>query len=160
MDVTIRKAEIEDLKAMQELNLILFQKEAKDCTPTLTLEWTFSEKGTDYFKRTIEEECGLALVAVMDEKVVGYLAGWIWQQDPCRTVKISEIENMLILEEFRDKGIGSKLVQEFIKWSKDKEVEVARVGAFIENTETINFYRKNGFEDHELILEMALKNIQ
>ena len=83
MDVMIRTARIEDLTAIQELNLILSKKEVKDCTPTLNLDWTFSEKGTDYFTRTIREERALALVAVINEKIIGYLAGWIWQQNPC-----------------------------------------------------------------------------
>ena len=37
MDVMIRTARIEDLTAIQELNLILSKKEVKDCTPTLNI---------------------------------------------------------------------------------------------------------------------------
>ena len=70
--------------------------------------------------------------------------------------KIAEAENMFVLEEFRGQGIGVKLLQEFVTWCKSKDVKRIRTVASAQNTRAIEFYRRAGFLDYDLVLERDL----
>ncbi len=64
---------------------------------------------------------------------------------------------MFILEEFRGKKIGKELVLEFKKWCREKKVWKVKVFVSSKNDWAINFYKKYGFEDYLVELEMNLK---
>ena len=158
MESKIKSAKIEDLKRVQELNLMLFEKEYAEFDSTLNCKWTFGEDGTEYFKGRITEDDGCVFVAVVDNEIVGYLAGGL--MDTKKTYRVlpnsAELENMFVLDNRRGTGIGSKLYQAFVDWSKSKGVKRLRVGASAQNVAGIGFYRKNGFSDYDLILETNL----
>jgi len=63
---------------------------------------------------------------------------------------------MHVLEEYRGKGIGTKLVNDFFKWCHEKGVTVVKVSASAPNSQGIKFYRKLGFNDYSLILERSM----
>ena len=154
VDINIKEATIENLKDIQDLNLALFKKEHNEYDDTLNLNWTFGKEGTDYFKKRIIEDNGYALVAESDGKIVGYLVGAISKAEFYRTIsKIAEVENMLILEEYRSKGIGNELMDKFFSWCKSKGADRIKVVASAQNIKAINFYKKNGFLDYNLTLE-------
>ena len=157
MESKIRLATIEDLKKVQELNLMLFKKEHEEFDKTLNCEWTFGKLGTEYFTERITQDDYCVFVAIADGNVVGYLAGGL---DKLESYSLSpffsELENMFILNEFRGVGIGSELYQAFVDWSKSKGASRLRVIAHANNIDGINFYRKNGFIDYNLILETNL----
>ncbi len=157
MDVIIRNATIEDLQKVQELNLKLFEKEHKEYDPLLNLNWTFGEEGTKYFKDRISKDDGCVLVAVVEDKIVGYLCGGLTKAEKYRHLPIvAELESTLVLDEFRSKGIGKKMYIKFIDWCKTKNVGKLRVEATAQNELAIKFYRSNGFKDYTLILEADL----
>ena len=155
MSLEIRSATIDNLEDIQILNLLLFKKEYKEFDNTLNCEWTFSEDGKNYFKNRITENDGCAFIALNNDKIIGYLVGKIHEEKvPCRILPLfAELENMLILEEYRGQGTGDKLYLAFVRWCKSKEVGRIRVVASAKNTTAINFYRKNGLVDYDLILE-------
>jgi len=97
-------------------------------------------------------------LAYVDDEIVGYLAGGLMDNKKSYRVlpNSAELENMFVLDKCRDTGIGSKLYQAFVDWSKSKGVKRLRVGASAQNVAGINFYRKNGFIDYDLILETNL----
>ncbi|MFA6428461.1 MAG: GNAT family N-acetyltransferase [Candidatus Buchananbacteria bacterium] len=157
MEGVIKKARIQDLKAVQELNLLLFKKEYQEFDQTLDRQWTFSSAGEKYFKHRLTKDDGCIFLAYVDDKLVGYLAGGLNNHLPCRVLpKLAELENTLVLEEFRSQGIGTKLYQAFVDWCKTKGVKRLRVIASVQNVKGINFYRKSGFVDYDLILETEL----
>ncbi len=159
MNILIRNAEIKDLKKVQDLNLKLFEKEHKEYDSHLNMNWTFSQEGTDYFKNKIIKDDGCILICEADNQIVGYLCGGLKKVETYRNLPIvAEIDNTLVLEEFRSKGIGTKLYDEFIKWCKNKNVGKIRVNASAQNKLGINFYRKNRFKDYALILEVDLNS--
>ncbi len=61
------------------------------------------------------------------------------------------------MAKFRGKGIGRKLTENFVNWCKKNKVEYITVTAFAKNKQAIDFYRKLGFRDYELDLEMKVK---
>lgn len=158
MESKIKSATIEDLKRVQELNLMLFEKEYAEFDNTLNCKWTFGEDGTEYFKSRIIEDDGCVFVAVVDDEIVGYLAGGL--MDNKKTYRVlpnsAELENTFVLDNRRGMGIGQKLFEAFKDWCKSKDVKRLRVVASAQNVGGINFYKKNGFSDYNLILESNL----
>ena len=116
--IEIKRATIEDLKKIQKLNLMLFEKEQKEYDSTFNLNWTFGEDGTNFFLGSIKNKNACVVVAKSGGKIVGYLAGVIRETSSCRIIENqAELDNMFVLEEFRGQKIGKKLVNRFFEWA-------------------------------------------
>lgn len=150
----IRKANIDDIKSVQELNYKLFDLEYNNFDPALNMEWTFSEKGEKYFTELIES--GTVWVAEDNNKVIGYLAGSIIGKTSCVTKTLAELDNFYIDEEYRRKGIGKKLVEEFKKYCISQDIEEIKVTASYKNINAREFYKNNDFDDFEITYKMKL----
>lgn len=155
MKLVIRKATINDLHKVQALNLELFKKEHKEYDPLLNLEWTLGKEGTKYYKDRIKKDDGCVLVAEVDGEIIGYLCGGMVKVEAYRKMPlVAELENTLVLEKFRSKGIGQKLFNGFLEWCTNMHVGKIRVEASAQNERAIKFYRKNSFIDYMLVLEL------
>lgn len=155
MDVTIRKARPEELKTIQDLNHDLFKSDYSSDT-FLNKNWPYKE-GKKYFQGMISGENGVCYVAEINSKIVGYLAGSIKKQTPSyRPIKLSEIENMFVKENYRNKGIGEKLAKLFLQWSKDNGAARCFVSAYTPNVRAITFYNKVGFQPYSSTLEVKV----
>lgn len=154
-NITIRKATEKDLKVVVELNASLFKEDAGQRDPLANKNWP-SQEGIIYFSKRIKDKNSICLVAEVRNEVVGYLAGSVKKVETWRPVKRTELESMYIKNEFRDRGIGTKLVEEFFKWSKGKGVQRALVVAYATNERAIKFYRKMGFISESLSLEAPI----
>lgn len=154
MEIEIRKATIKDLKTIQELNHKLFKKEYAEFDQTLNCDWTYGSIGTKKFRERITKDDRCALVAIIGGKIVGYLVGSIAEKETYRNVKrLAELGNMYILRDYQRFGIGTKLFNEFFSWCRSRKATRLKVVAFVQNTQAINFYRKNGFKDYNITLE-------
>jgi ribosomal protein S18 acetylase RimI-like enzyme len=154
MDILIRKANSEDLKCVQELNYKLFELEYNNFNSALNRKWTFSEKGESYFKELIED--GTIWVAEDNNKVIGYLAGSIKRKPAYVTKTLAELDNFYIDEEYRRRGIGKKLVEEFKKYCILQGIEEIEVTTNCKNINAREFYKNNNFDDFEITYKMNL----
>jgi GNAT superfamily N-acetyltransferase len=157
MEIKIRKATIKDLETVRALNRMLFENEIKSYDSTLNLEWSHSKESKKYFSEIIKT--GFAAVAEADGKVVGYLTG-----ESCKTSsfrkksRMAEIDNMFVLDKCRGKGIGALLVRAFLDWCKLNRAGHVRVIVSAKNMRGIDFYRKQGFKDYDVTLEIDPEN--
>ena len=154
MNVIIKKATLKDLKSIQELNLKLFEKEHKEYDKSLNLNWTFGTIGKKYYIDRISKDEGCVLIATVDNKIVGYLCGGLTTPKAYRIPQIgAELENTMVLEEYRSKGIGKKLYSAFVKWCKTKKVNKISVKVAAQNILGIKFYKNNNFKEQSIVLE-------
>ena len=151
-DVLIRKATINDLSKIQNLNNELFKLEKENYDSTLVLNWPLTEEGKTYFKNLIEND--YVVVALIDNEIVGYLAGTINDKGSYEEIQYGEINNMLVDGNYRGYGIGKKLIDSFKSYCKDNNILHLKVTASFKNTNAIEFYKKNGFEEFDLTLIM------
>lgn len=155
--VIIRKARREELKTIQELNHQLFLHDEK-YDSQLDMNWSFEKKGEDYFRKRLKGGDGVCFVAETDGEIVGYLAGGIIEPYNYRTIKKqTELENTLVRENFRGRGIGEKLFNEFLKWSREQGAERIKVSASVDNSGAIKFYERAGFIPYAAELEYEIK---
>lgn len=150
-----RKGDINDLKHIQELNKKLFIFE-KSFTNSFNEDWSFSEKGTAYFKGRLEN--GIVFVCEDKESIVGYICGVFDTYSYRIPTEMSEIENMFVEVEYRNKGIGKELIRLFTEESKNLGATRIKVGTFVKNRKAIEFYKKSGFTDKEVYLERDLSS--
>lgn len=154
--IIIRKADHSHLKTIQDLNAELFRHDST-YDELLVLDWPYKRVGRQYFKELIDGKAGVCFVAEIDGNIVGYLAGAIKGSESWRAVKKrAELENMLVKKEYRGRGVGSKLVQQFLKWSKKQKAEKVLVVAYTTNQKAIKFYKKNKFVPYNFSLEAEL----
>ncbi len=154
-DVKIRTATVKDLEDIQKLNHWMCIRENEEFDQTINKDYPVQEAGKTYFRDRITKDC--ALVAIKDGKIIGYLIGAINKAEDYRTFsEIGEAENMVVLEGHRGAGVGKKLMEEFGKWVRSKNVKVIRVVATAQNMGAIKFYKREGFEEKSLTLEKAI----
>lgn len=147
IEIIIKKATIENLNEIQELNNQLFELEYNNFDSSLKV-------GTEYFSNMLNNQ--VVFIALVDNSIVGYLAGSINVESSYVTKSLAELDNMFILEDYRKYGIGTKLVTEFKKYCLNKGIQEIKVTASARNNNAINFYKKNSFEDFEVTLKMKL----
>lgn len=155
-EVLIRRATIKDLEDILSLNLELFKKEHKEYDKKLDLKWTYGKIGKACFKKSTIDKNGFSIVAESDGKIIAYLCGSLKLSPYTYRIipRYAELDNMFVAEKFRSKGIGEKLVKEFLGWCKEKKADCISVNASIQNEKAIKFYRSLGFKDYNLTLEM------
>lgn len=156
-EIIVRKSTSNDLEDILRLNLDLFKKEHKEYDKKLDLKWTYGKIGKSYFQKRASGKEGFCVVAEVEGEVVGYLCGSVRDcpYDYRLIPKYAELENMIVDKKFRGGGIGKKLTEEFLKWCKSKKADSVSVNASIQNEKGINFYRKMGFRDYSLTLEIS-----
>lgn len=154
MNVLVRKATINDLAIIQQLNDRLFELEIESFDPTLTPKWALSEKGRAYFADMIEN--GFVIVAEEGEDVIGYLAGRIGLKQFYQQGLRAELDNMFIDESYRGRGVGKNLINLFLKECKKEKVSSVRVTASAKNKNAIAFYEKIGFYKKDITLAIDL----
>lgn len=156
--IIIRKATIKDLADIQKLNLKLLKNEYKNFDKTINLRWPFKED-KKALKNIIIKNDGFAEVIENKGKIIGLLYGSKGSKLPSYRKNLNYgILNFIFVEkEFRNKGFGNKLINNFKKWGKKNKFAFISVTAHAKNDKAINLYRKLGFKDYELILEKKLK---
>ena len=151
----IRRANINDLDSICDLNNQLFKLEKENYDSTLVDNWPLSNEGKEYFKDLINNH--YVIVALLNNKIVGYLAGSIEEKGSYELIQYGEINNMLVTEECRGTGIGKLLIDNFKEYCKSNNINNIKVVASFKNKNAINFYHKYGFEDFDLTLTMPIE---
>lgn len=153
-NIVIRKAILEDVSYIQNLNNELFKLEKENYDTTLVLNWALTEDGKEYFEDLIKNQ--YVIVATLEEKIIGYLAGSINEKGSYEEIQYGEINNMFIKEDYRLYGIGKKLINTFKDYCRNNNISNLKVVASSKNKNAIDFYRKNGFDDFNLTLTMNI----
>lgn len=151
----VRKATIDDINDIIKLNKILFDLEYdNNFDDTLDTSRPLSDDGRDYYILSITNN--ITLVAITDNTIVGYLIWSLNTEFSYNTVKQAELNNMCILEKYRKYGIGTELFNKFKNICKQNHIEEIKVTASYDNTNAINFYKKNWFIEQELTLKKKI----
>lgn len=155
MYFTIRKANLNDLETVRELNLQLYHHDF-EFDKELNLKHPNTPAGTEYYRSRISNPKYATFVAETDDKVIGYIIGKSENKYRYRKGITGELENMFVLLEYRTQGVGTKLVTELVSWMKSKKVDRIYVSAYIKNKNAVSFYQTVGFKQWEMGLEMKI----
>lgn len=153
-ELIIKEATIDDLQTIQELNNELFKLEKANYDTTLVVDWPLTINGKNYFSDLINNH--YVIMAILKDEVVGYLAGSINEQGAYEEIQYGEVNNMFVKDSCRGYGVGKALVNKFKMYCKNKGIDNLIVTASAKNSNAINFYKKNGFEDFNITLTMKI----
>jgi GNAT superfamily N-acetyltransferase len=150
MKISIRKTRPEDWKVIQRIGVTVFEANKK-YDPDLDMRWPYSKAAIKYYKSIASSKENCKLVAEVNNLVVGYLVGGKFTYS-YRKVVYGEIRDMGVLPDYRRKGIGTKLVNEFRKWCKSKGYNRLYVNTYYEDPRAVRFYKKQGMRPSDLVL--------
>lgn len=143
MEPIIRKARPSHIPDLVELLRELFSIEAD-----FDFNAKLQEKGLTMMILSPEASC--VMVAEVNRKVVGMCTG----QLVVSTAKggfSGLIEDMVISREYREKGLGSLLLEAVEKWCIDNKACRIQLLADKNNTKALRFYEKYGWKYTQLI---------
>jgi AraC family transcriptional regulator len=133
-DIIIRQAKIEDYKDI-----------CKICCDDLG--YNCSEELVKERLKGLDENNERVLVAVYNDKVVGYLHAQIY-----KTLYFEELINFLglaVSKEYRNKKVGTRLVNEIENWAKENGIKKVRVNSGFSRKEAHEFYRSLGYNNEK-----------
>lgn len=133
-DIIIRQAKIEDYKDI-----------CKICCDDLG--YNCSEELVKERLGGLDKNNERVLVAVYNGKVVGYLHAQIY-----KTLYFEELINFLglaVSKEYRNKKVGTRLVNEIENWAKENEIQKVRVNSGFSRKEAHEFYRSLGYNNEK-----------
>jgi ribosomal protein S18 acetylase RimI-like enzyme len=96
------------------------------------------------------------LVAEEEDKLIGFSDVWIYPEF-IHGGKSAYLNNLYITKENRRTGIGSQLLSETLKKSKEEGAVALHISVLPENVIAQNFYRKNGIDWQIIMFEKKLK---
>lgn len=144
----IRKVNINDYKYIINLYEQLFDAE-KVFDDNLVSAYKIDEKEEEKIKKRIKSRKEIFLVAVIDNKIVGLIDGYIIESIFYKE-KISYLDHLCVDEKYRNNEIGSKPIERFIEISKKKGAKYIKLNAFEKNIPAISLYNKYGFESYSI----------
>jgi len=143
--LTIRSLEEPDLAAVVDLLRELEEfARANTALDLANVAKTFStmKSSPDHYK---------SLVALVDEKVVGFLS-MVYYKSFYHRGGTSLINELVVSAERRGQGIGKALVRMAVKTSVSDGMDEIEVGTERTNFGAIDFYKKAGFEEEFVLL--------
>jgi len=155
MNITIRRATIEDLPAISDLSQELFIHE-RQFTDEYDMTWSHAKAGQDFFTKQLKRRRSYILLALDDDKPVGYILIKIEKFTWRAYNPIAEVGNFSVHPAYRGKGIGTMLFEQSKAIAKKRGVKRLSVQALANNFRAVKFYRARGFEDFDLTMLMKI----
>lgn len=152
MNINIRRANNDDIKVLNAFLTSLIRDEKKydkNINEDIVINY--------FYETIIDKEDHYLLVADVDNKLVGYLYGYIENSGNVYIDKVSVIDALFVMEEYRGNGIANMLIDEFKKVSKDNNVRYIEIKVCNENEKASSLYNKCGFKDIKRILQVDLE---
>ena len=104
---------------------------------------TTLEEQRDEIRDILSRDNQTILVALKDDQLVGYIAGYGGRYKRNRqTVYIITG----ILQVFTSQGIGTRLFQELEQWAREKRIHRLELSVMVHNEAALSLYGKMGFE--------------
>lgn len=141
-NILIREAKKED--AEQFIHFLLDNLSTSQFIPLYPDEFTKSvEEEIEWIESYLKKENSILLVAVFNGKIIGNID---FSGHSRQMLSHTGLIGMSILEKFRNKGLGTLLMETAISWAEEhSNLEILWLQVFGENVEGIALYKKMGF---------------
>ena len=151
---TIRKATLNDLGILLDFEQGLIKAE-RPMDPTIQ-EGEISYYDIGAFIRADDTE---VVVAEIEGKIVA--SGYARIKDDRHYLKHDKqgyLGFMFVLEEHRGKGLNKLIIEELVKWCRDRGIYEIRLDVYEENIQAIKAYEKAGFKKHMITMRLDANN--
>ncbi|WP_188455645.1 GNAT family N-acetyltransferase [Virgibacillus oceani] len=149
MNIKIREAEIKDFQQMLELYNELDKIHSRE-HPELFKEPEGDSRPLEYVQTLIEDENGYLAVAELDNKIIGFAECFIIESGVFpieRERRWIHLDNIAVMKEYQNKGVGKTLLNSVILWAKESNVSRIELKVYDFNLSAIEFYKGAGFKN-------------
>lgn len=155
--MNIRKATVEDVEEIQELNHALYLETRENHDGTFNPDWAKSREMSEQYKSEIGSDDHIVLVSEGEGKLTGFLSGKMKKKPSHRTgVTLAKVDHLFIDMKHRGEGLGKALMKEFEVWAKGKGANRVLLYSMKKNRSANDFYVGRGFEESETLFEKEL----
>ena len=102
----------------------------------------------------IKKKGGVMLIAINDEKVIGFVMGTIVHQSKedlleAKPMIMGETNELYVDPKYRGKGVGKQLLIGVEEFFRKKKCEFLWLSVASVNVNAYDFYKNNGYVDHD-----------
>lgn len=145
MVTSIEPASVEDIDSLVELETLLFAEDAGVHDQFADVTWPEREGGDD-FRRLLENEQSVVLIARDADIAVGMVVGYASESSPTRQpLMVGVLRSMYVRRDARANGVGRQLTAAFLEWARDHGCAEARVDSYFDNEVARRLYEHAGF---------------
>lgn len=159
-EICIRKATQNDFSSIIEMPIKLATHLSKSYDPTVKPDWFLSNDAKEFYLEFLTDKTKCIYVAEEEKKIIGFIVGELFDKTEYWYRKINcfaELDELYVDEEYRSKGVGSKLMDKFKEWCKEQGVDRISLEVSSTNVPSILFYQKHSFKEQYVVMEMALE---
>lgn len=129
----IRKLELDDLEEVFLLLNELYDNKIKKSI------------FTENYKKCLIDDKFYGIVFVGDDKIIGVLTSRLFNR-LVKSKNLLFIDDLIVNKYFRSRGVGSKLLQEAVKYAKINDCKTIELKSYISNISSHKLYEKIGFK--------------
>ncbi len=107
----------------------------------------------NYFSAFINRQDRQTSIARINSAIVGYIT-YYEKQRQCfyEIASIGEISGLYVSEEYRNNGIGKKLIENAIKFFRSRRIQYYSLLISVNDTKGIEYFKKNGMYTNNIIM--------
>lgn len=116
----------------------------------------------DQVEKLIKDENCLLIVAEDNDKIIGLIEAYFHITKDISILVKKEyiyIQNIIVDEHFRRKGVGKALIDAVKKLGEEKNIEYYRLSVIPNNIPAIKFYEREGFKGIMYSMEMKANEV-
>lgn len=149
------------------IDVVKTELEAKECDKLLTklvnseakYDNNIKEKYlvNNWFEKIYKQKNNIIFIMKDDEKIIAYAYCKISTSEngPQKNLE-SILDGLYVEEEYRNKGIATKLIEKSKEWSKNNGVKFIKINVLEKNIDALSIYKKQEFENFERTLRFEL----
>lgn len=144
--IKIRNFQIEDLE-----KICKFKRES------VKVSFPGSKVNINLFKKKLLKQIKVKPDSIKVLEKDNILIGYIWLRIIKTSIsKYGKIHHIFVDKNYRNLGLGKKLIWQAEKYFKSNNVNKIRLTVTKSNRVAINFYKKLGFEEKRIVMEKEL----
>ncbi len=147
----IRKAKIEDCNKLDDLLTLLIRDEKQYDD---SIDGLFAVIG--YYENFVSDPNRCLLVSD-DNGINGYIYGFKQESDPTSSKVEYLLDALYVVEDYRNKGIGKALIEEFKTWCIENGATNINVNVCSKNEIAKILYKNNNFVTTKETMTLKLK---
>ena len=150
MDIIIRKATKEETNIADNFLTKLIRDEKKyddNINENIVIN--------NYYENYIDKDNTCLLFALIDNKIVGYIYGFVKNDGDTVINKVALLDALYVDIEYRKLGVATTLINEFKNWSKDIANSI-EVNVCYQNESAVKLYKKHNFIETKMTMECDL----
>lgn len=144
MEIKISQAEYRDLDQLADLLAELFTLENDFCPDR--------EKQLHGLRLILDNPALGRLFVLRDQDRVAGMANLLITVSTAEGCRVAVLEDVIIGNEYRGKGLGRRLVEHVLAWAKTDGMTRITLLADRDNKTALGFYRKLGFEYSQMVV--------